>query len=102
MDTSAQIKQLQVGGVSPCSAKGDSHACALQAGVLPKSCMEAEAKEVPSALRASLSFLTRRIALQICIEEQQGEVSSLLFSVDARADVKVNAPPPPSPPSPPS
>ena len=69
----------------------------VQAGVLPKSCLEAEAKEVPSALRASLSFLTRRIALQICIEEQQGEASSLLFSVDARADVKVNAPPPPPP-----
>ena len=69
----------------------------LQAGVLPKSCLEAEAKEVPNAPGASLSFLTRRVALQICIEEQQGETSSLLFSVDARADVKVNAPPPPPP-----
>ncbi len=65
--------------------------CVLQSGFLPKSCLEAEAKEERATCLASLSSLVaRHTAQQICIHEQDGETSSLLFNVDARSDVQVS------------
>ena len=63
----------------------------LQSGVLPKSCLEVEVKEVHAAHGSRFTCGESHCA-QVRVHEQDGDSSGLLFSVDTRADVKVSPP----------